>query len=676
MRREPAGAMEYQETKYDSLGRRVEETDPLSHSQLFVYDAAGNLVTTTDPNAEDWTRGYDALGRLVRSTNPLSESMTYGFNDAGNQTTVTDGLSETTTTSFDAAGRRVKVTDPLGKETTYTYDANGNVTSVTDPNSLTTDFEYDYLDRRVKETDAANDTTEYAYNLVGELLVETDAKNKDITHTYDALGRRTSTTDRLNQTTSFAWNVRGLQESLTDAESETTSYVYDAYGRLSETIWPDHVSGSSPGDANYGITQSTYDDLNRVVRTTDQLGDTVTRSYDDAGRLLSRDYRTRVNSPSGTIADSDTFTYDDSSRILTAVSGRYSNTVTYTYDAAGRKSTESLTISGRTYTSETEYDAAGRVSKLTYPDGSEVTRSYTDRGELHEIAVGLTTIDTRAYDDGGRMTSSSYANGVSESRSYNSDNTLASISYSGAAVGDLSYGWDVNKNKTSESIGGVMSDYGFTAGYDAEDRLTSWDRADTNLDQSWNLSEVGNWDSFTENSSVQNRTHGAAHELLTVDSQSVDHDVKGNMTELPAVLRPGSDPLALSWDFDNRLSAADVDDDGINDVFYRFDALGRRVGRDDGIADMVYFQDGQQTLADYVLGALPSSPTYIYVYGSYIDEPVYRDGTGGVRYFHRNQQYSLTALTNASGTIGAVRLHRLRPTHLRRRQRDHAYVIR
>ena len=238
------------------------------------------------------------------------------------------------------------------------------------------------------------------------------------------------------------------------------------------------------------------------------------------GGCSSRDYRTRANSPTGTIADSDTFTYDAASRMLSAESGRYSNTVTYTYDAAGRKSTESLTISGQTYTSTTEYDAAGRVSKLTYPDASEVTRSYTARGQLHTLAVGLTTIDTRAYDDGGRLTSSSYNNGVGESRTYNNDNTLSSISFTGASIGTYSYTWDANKNKTSRVDQRRARGYGFSVGargYDAEDRLVNWERSDTNLDQAWDLSPVGDWDSFTENASVQNRTHGPAHELLTVD---------------------------------------------------------------------------------------------------------------------------------------------------------------
>ena len=241
-----------------------------------------------------------------------------------------------------------------------------------------------------------------------------------------------------------------------------------------------------------------------------------------------------------------------------------------------------------------------------------------------------------------------FDNRFSQTRSYNDDGTLATISFSGAPIGDLSYGWDANQNKTSEAIGGVMSGYGFTASYDAEDRLIGWERSDTSLGQSWDLSPVGDWNSITQNAAVQNRSHGPVHEILTAASQSVQHDVKGNMTLIPPALRPGSDPLKLKWDFDNRLKAADTDNDGVDDVFYRWDALGRRVGRDDGTNHTIYFQDGQQTLADY---AAAGSPSYIYVYGSYIDEVVRRSGGSGVRYYHRNQQYSITALTDGGGSI-------------------------
>jgi RHS repeat-associated protein len=248
----------------------------------------------------------------------------------------------------------------------------------------------------------------------------------------------------------------------------------------------------------------------------------------------------------------------------------------------------------------------------------------------------------------------SYNNGVSETRAYNNDNTLASISFSGASIGNLSYGWDANKNKTSEGITGTMSGYGFdvgVSGYDDEDRLVSWERDDSNLDQSWNLSLVGDWNSYTENASVQNRTHGDTHELLTVAGQAVTHDAKGNQTVIPAILRPGSDPLAMKWDFENKLISADTDNDSVADVTYQWDALGRRVGRDDGTTVTVFVQSGQQTIADYTSGTAASSPTYDYVYASYIDEPVMRSGAGGNRYYHRNQQYSIIALTNGSGAI-------------------------
>ena len=89
---------------------------------------------------------------------------------------------------------------------------------------------------------------------------------------------------------------------------------------------------------------------------------------------------------------------------------------------------------------------------------------------------------------------------------------------------------------------------------------------------------------------------------------------------------------------------------------YKFDAMGRRVFRDDGTTATVYVQAGQQTIADYTAGTAgtaASSPTYRYVFASYIDEPVlrYKPSASESLYYHRNQQYSVVALTNASAAI-------------------------
>jgi len=128
------------------------------------------------------------------------------------------------------------------------------------------------------------------------------------------------------------------------------------------------------------------------------------------------------------------------------------------------------------------------------------------------------------------------------------------------------------------------------------------------------------------------------------------------MTLIPASLRGSSQtptqPLKMKWDFENKLLAADTNNDNTDDVFYKFDALGRRVARTANSATTIYFQSGQQTIADYASGAAASSPTYSYIYASYVDEPVARfDGSGAPLFMHRNQQYSVTAVTDGSGAI-------------------------
>jgi RHS repeat-associated protein len=112
--------------------------------------------------------------------------------------------------------------------------------------------------------------------------------------------------------------------------------------------------------------------------------------------------------------------------------------------------------------------------------------------------------------------------------------------------------------------------------------------------------------------------------------------------------------MNLNWDSDNKLRSADIDANGTADVNFQYDALGRRVARSGTGGSVVYVQMDQQTIADYPVGGAATTPTFRYVYASYIDEPVVRKtaGTGGTLvYFHRNHQYSITAVTTSTGSI-------------------------
>lgn len=122
------------------------------------------------------------------------------------------------------------------------------------------------------------------------------------------------------------------------------------------------------------------------------------------------------------------------------------------------------------------------------------------------------------------------------------------------------------------------------------------------------------------------------------------------MTSKPSSLSSAQTSL-LAWDFDNRLVSVDTDTDtdtdGTVDTTYTYDAIGRRVTK----SNTVYVCDDTQTLAEYELGTAAGSPIEQYVYGTYIDEPIVKVSTGGLSYYHRNQQYSITGLTDAAGNV-------------------------
>ena len=331
------------------------------------------------------------------------------------------------------------------------------------------------------------------------------------------------------------------------------------------------------------------------------------------------------------------------------------------YDNASRLVSESLTAYGQTYTVGSAFDAAGRKTSITYPDGKIVTRGYTDRDQLESIVYDASLIDTRTYDAGGRLATSLYGNVIGTTWSYRNDNLVSSITRTNLTGADFSYTYDANKNKTSETISGVMADYGFsTTSYDDQDRLTSWNRTDGNLDQSWNLSKEGDWNAFTENGTTENRSHTEVHELTAIDATPLLYDAKGNLTQ-------NSNGQTYTWDFDNRMASATVpvgSAEGIEGTHgYTYDALGRRVSKsvDDGGTTMTtvfvsitepfeHSPVAGQVMSEYAGGVAAGGPTRSFVYGEHIDEPVVLIDSPGVSeqryYYHTNSLHSVATITN------------------------------
>ncbi|MBL8813056.1 MAG: hypothetical protein JNM43_23005, partial [Planctomycetaceae bacterium] len=376
--------------------------------------------------------------------------------------------------------------------------------------------------------------------------------------------------------------------------------------------------------------------------------------------------RVYVGHASGPLAgqtNTDTFTYDRAGRMLSGVKGRYSNTITFTYDDRGQQTQETLTTHGQTYTVGYVKNVLGQTTRLVYPDGSLVDRAYTNRGQLQSVTYTpnggtASSVATFTYDAGGRETARNLGNGLTTTRSYLADNQIQSIAT--PTVETLTYTYDANKNPTSETRSGVMAPYSWSTGstgYDDEDRLVNWSR--TNGDsQTWNLSPVHDWNSTTINGATQTRTHGPAHELLTMSGAQVTnsprtltYDTKGNMTT-------DDRGCGMTWDFDNMLQSFAAN--GVTDLknaTYEYDAIGRRVAKNvaetGGTHTTVFVQAGQQVTCEYTPGNAATDCDRKYAYGTYIDEVLnYVDATPAteIRYWlMQNRQWSTYSTIASDG---------------------------
>ena len=241
----------------------------------------------------------------------------------------------------------------------------------------------------------------------------------------------------------------------------------------------------------------------------------------------------------------------------------------------------------------------------------------------------------------------------------------------GAGTADLdrySYTYDGNSNRTSrtnlvETNGVLDEDYT----YDGLNRLVDTNRNGTDL-QSWNLDSLGNWSSFTDEGTTEERTFNAANEIQNISSPAVppedavspEFDAAGNMISGP---RP-DDPLVRQhyiYDAWNRLvevRADNPDNSGSpGDAIATFEYDGRnfRIGKTvGGVLEAFYYNEGQQLLETQVDGAA----TEEYVWGNrYIDAPILRATPGEVLYYANDANMNVTALVDAATGLVVERYH-------------------
>ncbi|MEL4897465.1 putative Ig domain-containing protein [Crocosphaera sp. Alani8] len=461
---------------YDVVGRKIAETDALGRTTNYVYDELGRLTktlfadgtfttssydklgrrtTTTDQEGKITNYEYDSLGRLTdvvqylnqNSSNPTEIRTEYGYDELGRLIWVEDANNHKTNYEYDKVGRRTAIELPLGQRSITTYDAVGNIETVTDFNEKIITYFYDVQNRLIKKLFADNSFVDYTYTLTGlretitdsrgtttytyderdRLIAQTDPtgiyldSGNTLEYSYDLTGNRTSVTTP-SGTVYYTFDEWNRLKTVTDADNHQTIYVYDGVSNLIETTFSNGV-----------IETRDYDDLNRLIKLENKLGEQVISGYEYT--LDKVGHRLKVEEADGRIVEYD---YDDLYRLIEETITDSSDTVndgrviSYTYDAVGNRLTKIDSVEGTiTYV----YNANDWLLTETQENGEVKEYEYDDNGNtIKVIEDSAETI----YE-------------------WDKENRLVSVTLSDGT--EINYEYDVNNIRTSQEVNGVRTDY-------------------------------------------------------------------------------------------------------------------------------------------------------------------------------------------------------------------------
>ena len=286
-----------------------------------------------------------------------------------------------------------------------------------------------------RETDGQGNEWTYAYQTDTNRLIEKSFSlggtiQKKRTFTADKKGSvKTQIFEDGAETKSTRFHLTsfGLPEKIENDTIKRTFTFTDHHSIASETI------SSKLGKDSYTLEKK-YDEKNRLVSSSDPLGQVTQFSYDENSRIIER------RSLDGLF----TFSYDKAGHLIherwgenglflercwsyndradcVAFTDERGCATQYEYDFLGRCIRK--TINGNTYSyafdicdriiSETnpngftaswEYNAWGDPLRIRYPDGSQEMFSYDLSGTLHRKYLRDQTIRIYEYDDLGRVT--------------------------------------------------------------------------------------------------------------------------------------------------------------------------------------------------------------------------------------------------------------------------------
>ena len=463
---------------YSSTGRFItrKTNNLLNETVTYNYDESRSLLLSETSRLGTTTYAYDGFGRQTKvvspdkvetvkllkwaSTGSMAGSKFYEYTETSGESPVTvwydpmerelgqkyyglGGKEITSSKEYDTKGRLYRISEPYFSGETVTwastnyYDTYGRLQRSVTPLG-TTSYSYSGLTTQVT---SPNTTTVTVENALGETVSQT-TNGKKVSYTYYASGAVKTATPEGGAPINMEYDLVGNRTKLTDPDAGVITTVYDAWGQLKSETQSIHI-GKSPVVTNYTYSKG-------LLSKVDRQGEITNYDYDSNNRV------------SGIRMDgkhSQQFAYDRLDRVIKVVENIKNE---------------------KTYTTETVYDAFGRIKKEIYPDGYTVNNSYDSYGNLISV--------TDSYDNKiwqglsanarGQLIKSKQGN-TEKTQLYDSRGLPSSITAAGIII--MAYTFNDKGNLTSRSdlLTGHKED--FT--YDTMNRLTAWDVSKSNVSQ-------------------------------------------------------------------------------------------------------------------------------------------------------------------------------------------------
>lgn len=639
---------------YNSMFLMTSAKDANGNTTTYTYDSRGNRLTEKDPigNETKWT--YTAANDVLTETSPKGQVTTFTRNAAGDPTAIKRAfgtLSREDKYEYSAAGNLTKHTDPVGRVRLYTYDPVGwgqrlaaYGTSIAPENQLgkwkynnnsevieevggrgfesgnteaafTTTISRDAQGRPVTTTDPLGGTTTTDYDANGNVSSIKDANGNVTSYVYDAADQRTEVKKASGAIAKTTYNSLGQVATRTNGAGGVREFKRDILGQVTETIDP-------LGRA----TAKAYDPAGNLIKVTDALGGTITYTYDAADRPTKTDY--------SDVATADvTFAYDANGNVTEMVDG--TGTTKRTYDALDRP-TEVLSGAGQSV--KYEYNAAGDVTKLTYPNGKAITRGFDSLGRLASVVDWLgkettfsyfrnsqiktttfpsetTNVDEYAYDARGEMTQVSMKKGAA---------VLASLSYTRDPAGQV-------KKIDQTGIAGQPAETVYS--YDADDRLLTSNGTTFGYDLASNVTKI----------SSTAYTYDGAGQIATSNTGTFVYNALGQRTKSTPT---GGVPTSYTYDQAGHLTSVTTAANGSTPEAkntFKYDGSGLRTSETKNTSTYPMVWDSTSQLP---LLLRKGNDYYIYGPDGLVIEQITVDVP---TYLHHDQLGSTRLLTDSTG---------------------------